>query len=170
MFARKRTQYVCSCLQLIFGARVTSETVLRCGICCSINLKNKFYDKQCVVCTSVFTENTFVCWKDKLSWLSRFYLANHWFHIIFHHARLEVRVYATLLCLTFGTPLLAMMLYRYSSTFRKWFLVGQGRRFRGFKIMKLVFFTQLQSVRNFGPEHDRNQTHTYVCVCLYKYR
>lgn len=32
------------------------------------------------------------------------------------------------------------------------------------------FFTQLQSVRNFGPEHDRNQTHTDVCVYLYKYR
>lgn len=38
-------------------------------------------------------------------------------------AWLEVRVYATLLCLTFGTPLLVIMLYRYSSTFRKWVTV-----------------------------------------------
>eukprot|EP00435_Cladocopium_sp_Y103_P050715 s371_g15.t1 len=36
---------------------------------------------------------------------------------------LEVRVYATFLCLTFGTPLLVMLLYRFSSTFRKWVTV-----------------------------------------------
>ena len=35
--------------------------------------------------------------------------------------RLEVRVYATFLCITLGTPLLVCLAYRFSSIFRKWF-------------------------------------------------
>ena len=117
---------------------VNRELVPRCGICRSITLYDEIYDKQWDFWTPVFADSALLCWKDGLGWLSRLHFANHvlQLHIVFHHARLEVRVYATFLSLTFGTPLLVMLLYRYSSTFRKWYLVWQRRRVRGFKGMK----------------------------------